>query len=86
VVVSEFLGDIGGFCDGGDIAMALDAEADHRFASPGDAVDDALGPAILDADDDDGGDVRVRAGADQGAEMDLEVLAELQTAIGVRDR
>ena len=39
---------------------------------------------VLDADHDHGGDVRVRAGADQRAEMELEVLAELQPAIGVR--
>ena len=65
--------------------MALDAEADHRLAGLGDAVDDALGPAVLDADDHDGGDVRVRAGADQRAEMDFQILAELQAAIGVRD-
>ena len=33
-----------------------------------------------------GRDVRVRAGADQGAEMQVEILAELQTAVGVRER
>jgi hypothetical protein len=33
-----------------------------------------------------GGDVGVGAGADHGAEMQLEVLAELQAAIGMRDR
>jgi hypothetical protein len=31
-------------------------------------------------------DIRVGAGADDGAEMQLQVFAELQTAIGVRDR
>src|SRR5262249_44298181 len=31
-----------------------------------------------------GGDVGAGAGADQGAEMELEVLAELQPAIGMR--
>ena len=33
-----------------------------------------------------GGDVRIGAGADQGAEEQFEVLAELQPAIGVRQR
>ena len=50
----------------------------------GDAVDDAAGPRRLDADDDARGHVRVRADADQGAEEELEVFAELQTAVGVR--
>ncbi len=68
------------------VAVALDAEADHRLAGRGDAVDDLLGPAVLDADDDHGGDVRVAAGADQGAEVELEVGAELQPAVGMRDR
>ena len=45
-----------------------------------------LGPAVLDADHDDGGDVRIGAGADQRAEMQVEVFAELQPAIGVRQR
>ena len=34
--------------------MRLDAEADDRLAGHRDAVDDALRPALLDADDDDG--------------------------------
>ena len=33
-----------------------------------------------------GGDVRVRAGADHGAEMQIQVFAELQPAVGVRQR
>ena len=57
-----------------------------RLAGLGDAVDHALGPAVLDADHHHGGDVRVGAGADQRAEMQVEILAELQTAIGVRQR
>ena len=81
-----FLGDVGRLRDGGDVAVAFDAEADDRLAGLGDAVDHALGPAVLDADDDDGGDVRIGAGADQRAEMQIEVLAELQAAIGVRQR
>ena len=30
-----------------------------------------------------GGDVRIRAGADHGAEKQIEILAELQAAVGV---
>jgi hypothetical protein len=59
------------------IAVALDAEAADRLAGRRDAVDDLLGPAVLDADDDDRGDVRVAAGADQRAEVQVEVGAEL---------
>ena len=82
----EFLGLVGGLGDGGDVAVALDAEADDGLAGLGDAVDDALGPAVLDADHDHGGDVGVGAGADQRAEVQIEVRAELQPAVGMRQR
>jgi hypothetical protein len=68
------------------VAVALDAEADHGLAGRGDAVDDLLGPAVLDADDDDRGDVRIAAGADQRPEVELEVGAELEPPVGMRDR
>jgi len=42
------------------------------------------GPARLDAYDDAGGDVGIRTGADQGAEVEFEVFAELQATVGVR--
>jgi hypothetical protein len=45
-----------------------------------------LRPARLDADHHAGGDVRVGARADDGAEMQLQVLAELQPAVGVGQR
>ena len=77
---------LAGAQDGVVVAVALDAEADHRLAGGGDAVDDPLRPAVLDADDDDRGDVRVAAGADQRAEVQFQVGAELQPAVGVRDR
>ena len=82
----EFLGVARRLGDRRDVAVALDAEAGHRLAGLGDAVDDALGPAVLDADHDDGRDIGIGAGADQGAEVQLEILAELQPAIGMRDR
>ncbi len=69
-----------------DVAVALDRESGDRLAGFGDAVDDAAGPARLDADDDAGGDVGIAAGADERAEMEFEIFAELQAAIGVRQR
>ncbi len=45
-----------------------------------------LGPAGLDADHHHGGDIGIGAGADQGAEMEIEILAELQAAIGMGNR
>ena len=43
--------------------------------------DDAIGPAVLDADHHDGGDVRIGAGTDQRAEMQVEIRAELQAPV-----
>ena len=82
----ELLGLARGLGDGGDVAVALDAEADDRLAGLGDAVDDPLRPAASMPMTTHGGDVRVGAGADQRAEVQLEVLAELQAPVGVRQR
>ena len=49
-------------------------------------LDDAVGPLRLDADHDHGGHVRIAADAGQRAEGQLQVLAELQPAVGVRQR
>ena len=68
------------------VAVPLDAEEGDRLAGGGDAVGHLLRPAVLDADHDDGRDVRVGAGADQGAEVQIEVGAELQPAVGMRQR
>ena len=84
--LQELLGLVGGLGDGGDIAVALDAEAHHRLAGLGDAFDHAIGPAVLDADHHHGRDVRVGAGADERAEEQVEVGAELQAAVSVRQR
>src|SRR5438876_5570793 len=66
--------------------MAFDAETEYRLAGLLDALDHASGPAFLDADHDDGGDIGIGAGADQRAEVKLEVGAELQPAVGMRQR
>jgi hypothetical protein len=52
----------------------------------GNAIDDLLRPAVLDADDDDRGDVRVAAAADQRAEVQIQISTELQPAIRMRNR
>src|SRR3546814_7195305 len=72
----EFLGLARGVRHHLDLAVTLDGEAFHRLAGLANAVDHAAGPLRLDADDDDRGDVGALAGADQGAEVQLEVLAE----------
>src|SRR3712207_7774850 len=56
-----------------------DAEAGDGLAGLGDALDHPVRPLVLDADDHDRGDVRVRARADERAEVQLEVLAELRS-------
>src|SRR5690606_5330457 len=84
--LQHLLGLVGGAHDSVDVAVQLDAEADHRLAGLGDALDDLVGPALLDADHHDCGDVRIAADTDQRAEMKLEVGAELQPAIGMRQR
>jgi hypothetical protein len=65
---------------------ALDREGLDGLARLGDAVGDARRPVRLDADDDGRGDVRVPPGADQRAEVQLQVLAVLQPPVGVRQR
>src|SRR3546814_7762517 len=83
-VLDVFLGDPAGVVDGLDLAVALQREALDRLAGLADALDDAAGPARLDADDHDSGDVRIAAGADQRAEVQLEILAELQASVMMR--
>ena len=68
------------------VAVQLDAEALHRLACRRNAVDDLLRPLILDADDDDGRDIRIAARPDQRAEMQVEVGAELQPAVRMGNR
>ena len=68
------------------VAVHLDAVAGNGLAGLRDAFRHALRPALLDADNHHRGDVGVGAGADQGAEMQLQVRSELEPAIGVRNR
>src|SRR3712207_9567144 len=56
------------------------------FRSLGDAAGDLLRPVGLDADDDDGGDVRITTGPDHGPEVEREVLPVLQPPVGVGQR
>jgi hypothetical protein len=63
--------------------MLLDAESGYRFAGSGDAVDNFLGPTILDTDYHNRGNVGIGAGADQCTEMQFEVFPELKPAIGM---
>ena len=85
--VDEFLGLARGGGDGLDVAVLLDREAGDRLAGLRRCrrrcrwVQPGSMPITTH-----GGDVRVGAGADHGAEMQLEILAELQPAIGVRQR
>ena len=68
------------------IAVQLDAEAGDGLAGRRDAVDDALGPTFLDADDDHRRDIGIGAGANQRPEMQVEIGAKLQPSVGVRYR
>ena len=80
----EFLGLAGRGTDGVVLAVLLDGETDNRLAGLGDAFDDAIGPLRLDADDNHCGNVRIAARADQGAEIQVQIVTELQAAIGMR--
>src|SRR6266704_5358480 len=77
---------LGGAADGFRVAVAFDAEEGHRFPRRGDSVGDALRPAVLDADHHRRGDVGIGPRPDQRLEVQLEVRAELQPPIGMRDR
>ena len=67
------------------IAVQLDTITGDGLAGLGDFLDDAVGPFFLDADHHYGGDIGVAARADQRAEMQIQVRAELQAAIRMRD-
>lgn len=66
--------------------MLLNAEAHHRFARFGDTVNHLLGPAILDTDHHHRGNVRIAAGTDQRAEMQIQIGTKLQAAIRMWNR
>src|SRR6266853_2086865 len=77
---------LGGAADRFRVTVAFDAEEGHGFPRRGDAVGDALRPAVLDADHHRRGDVGIGPRADQRLEVQLEVRAELQPPVGMRDR
>jgi len=68
------------------IAVQLDAVPGDGLAGLGDRFDDALRPPVFDADHDHRRDVRIRPRANQRTEMELEIRAELQPAVRMRDR
>ena len=82
-IVNKFLGRARSFANGGQIAVLFDGETGHRFACRGDAVYNALRPLRFNADDHHSRHVGIAARADQGAEMQFQIFAELQTAVSV---
>src|SRR6266480_2895833 len=77
---------LGGAADSLHVAVAFDAEGGDRFPRRGDAVGDPFCPAVLDADHHDCGDVGIGTGADQRLEMQVEIRAELQPPVRMRNR
>src|SRR5690606_13018178 len=75
---------IGGAHDGVDVAVQLDPKPNDWLAGLGDALDDPVGPSFLDADDNNGSNVRIAPDADQRAEVELQVGSELEAAVSVR--
>ena|SRR5438094_7320804 len=65
--------------------MELDAETGDGLAGGGDAVDYFLSPALFDSNDDNRRDIRIAAGANQSAEVELQIGAELQPAVRMRN-
>ncbi len=82
--MDEFLGFTRGVHDRLQVAVLLDPEAGDGFACLGNAVNDPLRPAGLDADHDARRNVWIGASADEGTEMQIEISAKLQAAVGVR--
>src|SRR5262249_30338328 len=80
----EFLRAIGRISDRLNISAALDRETFDWLAGFGDAIDNVLGPAGLDADHDHSGNIRVAANTDHRSEEQLKVFAELQATVAVR--
>ena len=72
--------------DGCNIALSFDPESGHRLAGRGDAINNLLCPVGLYADDNARRDIRISAGADYGAKMQLKVCVELQSTVGMRKR
>ena len=84
--LEEALRLVAGLGDRGDVAVSFDTKTNDGLARLGDALDDAVGPLVLDADYDDRCDVRVRPDSDQRPEVQLKVLTELEPAISMGKR
>ena len=69
-----------------EIAVAFGGEGGDWLAGLCDAVSDPLGPIGLGADDDSRRDVGIAAGADQSAEEEFQISAELEATIRMRQR
>jgi hypothetical protein len=85
-LLHELLGDPRGGAERLQVTVALDGEAGHGFAGRRNACDDTLGPVRLDAHDHRRRHVGVGAGADEGAEGEIEVGTVLQAAVVVWQR
>jgi hypothetical protein len=68
------------------VAVPLDAEVSYRLSGRGDPVGNFFRPAIFDPDHHNRRHVRVRAGAYQRAEVQVQVGAKLQPPVGMRQR
>ena len=64
--------------------MLLDSETLHRFAGLGDTVNHPGSPAGFNPDNNNRSDIRISTGTDQSAKVQLQIFAELQPAIMMR--
>ena len=83
-VLNVFLRDAAAFHDNLMFTVPFQGKPLDRFSGFGNSVNDSAGPAHLNSDHDDRGDVRVAARADQRPEVQVEISAKLQTAIMMR--
>ena len=77
----KFFGFPAGLTDGFEIAFLLDRKSFDWLAGFGDTIDDGFGPFRLDPDYHNGGDIWVGSGANDGAEMQIQIFTKLQAAI-----
>jgi len=68
------------------IAVAFDAKAHNGLSSRRNSINDALGPAILNADHHHRGNIWVAAGANQCLKVEIQVRAKLKASVRMGDR